>query len=105
METSISLRDDLFQAAERLAASSGLTRSELYAKALSEYVRLHDGTQVTDKLNEVYADVDSSVDDVLGTLQFRSIPRERGSTSRFGSQLLRVSRLGQFPRDDASRTP
>lgn len=76
MKTSISLRDDLFQAAERLAASLGLTRSEFYAKALSAYVRLHDDNNVTDKLNEVYADVDSSVDDVLGTLQFRSLPRE-----------------------------
>ena len=76
MKTSISLRDDLFQAAERLAASLGLTRSELYAKALGEYVRLHDGTQVTDKLNAVYANVDSSVGDVIGTLQFRSLPHE-----------------------------
>lgn len=76
MKTSISLRDDLFQAAERLAASLGMTRSEFYAKALAEYVRLHDDNNVTNELNAVYADVDSSVDDVLGTLQLRSLPRE-----------------------------
>ena len=76
MKTSISLRDDLFHAAERIAASLGLTRSEFYAKALREYVNQHDDNDVTEKLNEVYAGVDSSVDDVLGTLQFRSLPRE-----------------------------
>ena len=76
MKTSISLRDDLFHAAERMAASLGLTRSELYANALREYVSQHDHNDVTKKLNEVYADVDSSVDEVLGTLQFRSLPRE-----------------------------
>ena len=76
MKTSISLRDDLFHAAERRAASLGLTRSEFYARALTEYVRQHDDDNVTAKLNGVYADVDSSVDQVLGTLQFRSLPRE-----------------------------
>lgn len=76
MKTSISLRDDLFHAAERMAASLGLTRSELYARALHEYVSQHDDNDLTEKLNEVYADVDSSVDDVLGTLQFLSLPHE-----------------------------
>lgn len=76
MKTSISLRDDLFHAAERAAASLGMSRSEFYARALSDYVGRHADGQVTDKLNEVYADTDSSGDTVLETLQLRSLPRE-----------------------------
>lgn len=74
MKISISLGDDLFHAAEHLATSLGLTRSEFYVQALGEYVRRHDDNHVTEKLNAVYAGVDSSVDQVLGTLQFRSLP-------------------------------
>ena len=53
-----------------------MSRSEFYAKALSEYVDRHGDGQVTAKLNEVYADADSSRDTVIETLLFRSLPRE-----------------------------
>lgn len=76
MKVSISLRDELFQAAERLATSLRLSRSEVYARALTEYVDRHAYERVTERLNEIYAESDSSADEVLKALQLRSLPRE-----------------------------
>ena len=56
MKTAISLPDDLFEAAERLASRRGLSRSAIYALALREYLRGHDDEAVTKKLDEVYRD-------------------------------------------------
>ena len=53
-----------------------LSRSEVYARALTEYVDRHAQERVTERLNEVYADSDSSADEVLKALQLRSLPRE-----------------------------
>ena len=58
MKTTISLQDDLFDAAERMASLLGVSRSELFAKAVSEYVDRHTDRHVTDQLNEVYAEGD-----------------------------------------------
>ena len=41
MKTTISLPDDLFFAAEALAAKLGVSRSEIYALAVAEFVAKH----------------------------------------------------------------
>lgn len=51
MKTAISLPDDLFRAAERLARRSRKSRSQLYADALSEYVARHAPDEVTEAMN------------------------------------------------------
>ena len=56
MKTAISLPDALFRAADRLAAQLGLSRSQLYARALADYVGCHEDAGVTTKLDEVYRD-------------------------------------------------
>ncbi len=38
MKTAVSVPDDLFERAERLARRDGYTRSGLYAKALEEFI-------------------------------------------------------------------
>ncbi len=40
MKTAVSLPDELFDEAERFAKQHGLSRSELYAKALREFLQL-----------------------------------------------------------------
>ena len=55
MKTAISLPDDLFAAAESLAAKQGLSRSRLFATALAEYVAKHQSRKVSERLDEVYA--------------------------------------------------
>lgn len=76
MKTAISLPDSVFQEAETLAKRLDISRSELYAKALAEYLKKYNQSQITAKLNEIYAEEDSSMDPVLAKMQFMSLPRE-----------------------------
>ena len=77
MKTAISLPDTLFKAAERLAGRLRLSRSELYQRALAEYVARHDDAAVTEQLDRVYgAGQDSRLDPVLERLQWASLARE-----------------------------
>jgi metal-responsive CopG/Arc/MetJ family transcriptional regulator len=73
MKTAISLPDDVFESADRLAKCLGVSRSELYARAVAEYVAKHRGADITAKLNEVYGEETSGVDPALRTAQARSI--------------------------------
>ena len=73
MKTAISLPDDLFEAADELAEKLGVSRSQLYARALSEYVAQHGESDVTARLNAVYADTEARLDPVLQELQFHSV--------------------------------
>lgn len=54
MKTAVSIPDPVFHSAERLASRLGLSRSELYARALDNFVKTHDPNSVTARLNEVY---------------------------------------------------
>ena len=51
MKTAISLPDDLFESADALAERLGLSRSELYATAVAEYLAKHRDEDVTGRLN------------------------------------------------------
>jgi metal-responsive CopG/Arc/MetJ family transcriptional regulator len=73
MKTAISLPDDLFESADELAERLGVSRSELYARAVAEYLAKHKGEDVTARLNEVYADEPSGVDRPLRSAQARSV--------------------------------
>jgi metal-responsive CopG/Arc/MetJ family transcriptional regulator len=55
MKIAISVPDDVFQAGEHLAQQLGLSRSQLYADALSAYLSERGATAVTAKLDAVYA--------------------------------------------------
>ena len=77
MKTAVSIPDPVFRKAEALAKSLDMSRSELYATALTAFVAEHDEARVTERLNEVYATQDSSLDPVLEKLQFLSLPVEK----------------------------
>ncbi len=74
MKTAISIRDDIFDAAERAAAAMGLSRSALYAKAVEEFVARHDAGRLTELLDAVYAGSEPALDEDLAALQFLSLP-------------------------------
>lgn len=76
MKTAISLPDSVFEEAETLAKRLGVSRSELYAKALTYYLKKHNKSRITEKLNEIYAEEDSSLDPVMAKIQALSIPQE-----------------------------
>lgn len=76
MKTAISIPDQVFDAAETLAHRLGVSRSELYAKAVEAFVKQHRNQGVTDKLNKVYSSESNSLDDDYYTLQHCSLERE-----------------------------
>jgi metal-responsive CopG/Arc/MetJ family transcriptional regulator len=76
MKTAISIPDSLFEAAEQFAKRMGLSRSELYAVALQEYLQAHKQEQITQQLDAVYADEDSSLDPFFVQLQSHTLPEE-----------------------------
>jgi len=76
MKTAISIPDPIFQAAEGLAHRLGMSRSQLYAKAVSEYMHTHRNQNVTEILNEIYQTESSSLDDELRSMQSQSLPKE-----------------------------
>jgi metal-responsive CopG/Arc/MetJ family transcriptional regulator len=54
MKTAISLPDRLYEDAEETAKSLGIPRSQLYAKAIEEFINSHKKDKITEQLNEVY---------------------------------------------------
>jgi metal-responsive CopG/Arc/MetJ family transcriptional regulator len=54
MKTAVSLPERLYKDAEKAAKSMGIPRSQLFAKALEEYISHHKRDRVTEKLNEIY---------------------------------------------------
>lgn len=79
MKTAISIPAPVFESAEKLAARLGVSRSELYAKAVAALVDKHREDLVTAQLNEVYGPQGegSELDEQLATLQSRSVAREK----------------------------
>lgn len=56
MKTAVSIPDDVFARAERLARAAGRSRSEVYSAALREYVARHEPDDVTEAVNRVIED-------------------------------------------------
>ena len=78
MKTAISIPDPIFQAAESLAHRMGISRSQLYVKAIEEYMESHKNQNVTELLNNIYdAEVSSSLDKEMRSMQSKSIPKEK----------------------------
>lgn len=76
MKTAISIPDDVFEAAERLARDLKISRSELYTKAVRALVDARDHARITETLNRVYENDASALDAVLAKLQAASLPKE-----------------------------
>jgi len=61
MKTAISLPDALYSDAEKIAQSMGIPRSQLFAKALEEFIIHHKKETITERLNSVYEHIDQNV--------------------------------------------
>lgn len=55
MKTAISIPDDLFISAEKTAKKLGIPRSQLFARAIEEFLQNHSNENVTQKLNDIYS--------------------------------------------------
>jgi metal-responsive CopG/Arc/MetJ family transcriptional regulator len=79
VKTAISIPDIVFRSAEQLAARLGVSRSELYSKALAALVDKHRDDLITSRLNEIYGidREDSLLDAELALLQRRTLARDK----------------------------
>jgi metal-responsive CopG/Arc/MetJ family transcriptional regulator len=76
MKIAISLPDPLFNAAEELAEQLHVSRSQLYAQALSEYLGQRHEAAVTQKLNAVYGQGAEGVESAAMNAQLQVLGRE-----------------------------
>jgi predicted transcriptional regulator len=65
MKTAISVPDDVFERAERLARREKRSRSDVYSAALREYVARHEPDEITEALDRAMAEVGEGSDDFL----------------------------------------
>lgn len=62
MKTAISVPDEVFESAEHLAKHLKMSRSELYSRAVAEFVSRHSPDEVTESFDRVCADLDEAPD-------------------------------------------
>ena len=76
MKIAISVPDDVFEAGEHLAQQLGLSRSQLYADALTAYLTERGAAAVTARLNAIYANDSSKPDPAFDRLQLNRLANE-----------------------------
>lgn len=76
MKTAVSLPDEIFRQAEATAKQLRISRSKLYAKAISEYLDRHDADSITERLNAYYSQHPAKIDPGLMRAQLKSLGKK-----------------------------
>jgi metal-responsive CopG/Arc/MetJ family transcriptional regulator len=76
MKTAVSIPDPLFKEAERLTKRLRIPRSQLYARALQDYVQRQRSKGIKAALDEVYSTESSELDPVMIQLQAEVLGKE-----------------------------
>jgi predicted transcriptional regulator len=76
VKTAISLPEDLFRRAEAAARKLRMSRSQLYAVAIAEFIERRQAAKITQRLNEVYSSEPAKIDSAVASAQSKSIERE-----------------------------
>jgi metal-responsive CopG/Arc/MetJ family transcriptional regulator len=76
MKTAVSMPDDLFRLAEATARRLRVSRSELYSKAIAEFLKRQNGNAITERLNDVYSRHPAKVDSGLHRAQLKSLQKD-----------------------------
>ena len=66
----------MYHAAETFAQHLGVSRSELYSKAVHEYIESRKAQAITEQLNRVYAQEDGTLDSELNEMQRLSLDED-----------------------------
>jgi metal-responsive CopG/Arc/MetJ family transcriptional regulator len=77
MKVAISLPDEIYREADSVAKSLGVSRSELYARAVADFLDSRRPAKISAQLNEVYKTKRASVDPALARMQRRTIEKEK----------------------------
>ena len=76
MKTAVSVPDDLFRQADAVARRLRVSRSQLYATAISEFLKQQPGNTITERLNDVYSRHPAKVDSGLHNAQLKSLGKD-----------------------------
>ena len=76
MKTAVSLPDDLFRAADAAAGRLRVSRSQLYATAIAEFLDRQQAGAVTERLNEVYSQRPATLHPALHRAQLKSLDKD-----------------------------
>lgn len=75
MKTAISIPDDVFEGAERLARRTRKSRSQLFTEAVKEYVARHAPDEITEAMDRVCAGLAGPKDDFVSSAARRVLER------------------------------
>jgi len=75
MKTAVSIPDDVFLGAERLARRTKKSRSQLFSDAVREYLARHAAEEVTEAMDRACAGLGRSTDDFASTAVRRILER------------------------------
>jgi predicted transcriptional regulator len=75
MKTAVSIPDDVFEAAQRLALRTKRSRSRIFSDALKEYVARHAPDHVTEAMDRVCAELGTQDDRFVATASRRVLKR------------------------------
>jgi metal-responsive CopG/Arc/MetJ family transcriptional regulator len=76
MKVAVSVPEQVFEEAERMAKRLRVSRSRFYAQALEEFVKKHRGEGVRESLDAVYGAEPAKLDPVLTDLQAEALREE-----------------------------
>jgi len=82
MKTAISIPDDLFKEVDRVARESHSSRSQIFCKAVTEYLEKLRARKLLEKLNETYKDREDADEK---RLRKKSVEYYRQKIAREGS--------------------
>ena len=75
MKTAVSIPDEVFEEAERLARRTKRSRSEIFSRALAEYVARHSPDRVTEAMDRALAQLAEPADSFAAAAGRRVLAR------------------------------
>ncbi len=75
MKTAVSIPDEVYEGAERLARRTKKSRSRLFSDALKEYLARHAPNEVTEAMNRACAEAGEAKDPFVSSASRRILER------------------------------
>ncbi len=75
MKTAVSIPDDVFEGAERLARKTKRSRSRLFSDALKEYLARHAPDRVTEAMDRAWAEIGEEEDPFVSSASRRVLEK------------------------------
>jgi len=77
MTTAVSIPDEVFAGAERLARRTNKSRSRLFSDALKEYLARHTPDEITEAANKAFAEIGETEDPFVASAARRVLERSK----------------------------